>query len=465
MRRSVLLIDRSLLRTIFIICILWLVALATGPVIVGFHFGVRELVIFLVALLLAIMLLFPSQRVLQLGFVLWILTFGFGWRTLYITPILNIHPSEVAVDILFVSTLAMAIVNRKKIDFSIPVIIPLLMGFAVLGVITAIGRGTRIDVVLEEFKVFVVLVPSYYVVKWLVVTRRDWERAALLCIAVATYVSILGLLDYFAPGFSLALAGRISGSTVSFAESYGGTSFARAGFSFYGSYTAGFFIFTFFGLTIHHFLENLGRDRVKSILFALAVIVQIVAMYLSGYRGLWYTASVFLIAYAVVYRRAWVLVVGALISIPFLPIDFLDRFQSLINTQYADSSQYTRIFRAQDALSLMQGSPLTGVGWGGSGYVHSDLVQIGANLGVPALGVFLLWIGSLIWQLLRMARRSDWVGGYASVLFATICGLTVLLAGEGLIVFVQLTIPVWFVFAMVHRLVDLSASVEAESSI
>ncbi len=461
MKQTAMPIDWSSLRTPLTIFVLLLISLALGPVIGIFKVGFRELAIVIVALLLGFLILVPSQRVLKFGFVLWILTFGFGWRTLYVTPYLNIHPSEVAVYLLFVEMFILALVTRKKIDFSIPLFIPILMVFAVLGVVTAMSSGRPADVILEEFKIFVALVPSYYVVKWLVVTRQDWERALLIAVLVVVYVSGLGLMDYFAPGLSRTVSGTGSTDPQYIALSINNiVSFERVGFIFYGSFTAGFVIFTFFGLSAYYFMSWQRALHVQ-IFLGVVLLIELAGMYLSGYRGLWYAMGVLLLAFAFVQKRAWFLLGATLVSLPFLPVNFFQRFQSLFELQYADSSQFSRMARATYALDQLRESPISGIGWGGSGYVHSDLIQIGANLGVLALACFVLWLLSIIWKMLKLSRYKSWGSGYAGALFATLCGLMVVFAGEGLIVFVQLMIPVWFLFAMAYKLIDLSAQEDA----
>jgi hypothetical protein len=231
--QTVMPFDWSSFRTPLTICVLLLISLALGPAIGVFKVGFRELAIVIVALLLGFLILLPSQGVLKLGFALWILTFGFGWRTIYITPYLNVHPSEVAVYLLFVEMFILALVTHKRIDFSIPLFVPILMAFAVLGVVTGLSSGRQADVVLEEFKIFVVLVPSYYVVKWLIVTRQDWERSLLIAVLVVVYVSGLGLMDYFAPDLSRTISGRAATDPQYIALSINNiVSFERVGFIF-----------------------------------------------------------------------------------------------------------------------------------------------------------------------------------------------------------------------------------------
>jgi O-antigen ligase len=200
------------------------------------------------------------------------------------------------------------------------------------------------------------------------------------------------------------------------------------------------------------------------IFVGVVLLIELAGMYFSGYRGLWYAIGVFLMAFAFIQKRAWLLLGATLASLPFLPVNFFQRFQSLFELQYADSSQFSRLARAMYALDQMRDSPISGVGWGGSGYVHSDLIQIGANLGVPALLFFVLWLLNIAWKMLKQSRSKSWGGGYAGALFATVCGLIVVFAGEGLIVFVQLMVPVWFLFSMAYKLIELDAQEDTSQS-
>jgi O-antigen ligase len=79
-------------------------------------------------------------------------------------------------------------------------------------------------------------------------------------------------------------------------------------------------------------------------------------------------------------------------------------------------------------------------------------------LGLLGLLLFLLWLILHIWQMFRLSRRPGWSGEYAAVLFATFCALGVVWAGEGLIVWTQMMMPIWFLFAMADQLNRLSSS-------
>ncbi len=438
-------------------------ALAIGPLVQILRVGVREVVILALIILMSLLLLIPSERVLRFGFTLWILTFAFGWRTVYLTPNLNIHPAEVLLVLLFFAMVGRAVIQKTTLDLSLPIVVPFFLLFGAFGIYVALSAGRVLDIVIEESKVFFAIPFVYYVVRWSIKSQQDWERAARWATAVAVYISCLGLLDYFFPSLSRALSAREDIPTTFLSQSYQGASFTRVGFVFFGNFAAGFVVFTFAGFSFYYVLRDLRTltDAPRRILMILFLALELGGIYLSGYRGLWYAVAFFIAVYTIFQRRALGLIAAGSLILPLLPIDFFNRFQSVFNTQFADSSQYDRIFRATRAYNMILQAPLTGVGWGGSGYVHSDFIQITANLGLFGIALFLLWIAGILWRLFYLTRRTNWVKEYARILFASICGLLVSLSGEGLIIFVQLIFPIWFLFAMSARLFELANQADA----
>ena len=444
--------------TILIVAGTLLISLVLGPIVYLGQIGLQELVVVVLAALVASLVFAPSERVLKFGFWVWIASFGFGWRTVHVTTALNFHPAEVLAWLLFIVLIARSIVRRDHLDFSIPAPILLIMPFVLMGMLIGVYMViANIDQIVQEAKIFLVLVPSYYVVKWLVRTRADWERAILLSVIVAAYVSALGFLDYFLPGLSQSLAGS-SANTLYVTEEQG---FGRVGFILYGSFSAGFLIFTFFGMSVHYFIHSLKGSDATRIVTGGIVLIELIAMYFSGYRGVWAAIAAFLVIYAFVQRRAWFLPAAIVAILPFMPSQFLERLQSLFNSSFADSSQVQHFSRAAFALDFVNRYPLFGAGFGATGYVHADLIQIAGDLGIPALLVFLSLVFGMIWKTWRLAQRPTWFGEYAGALFATICGLLVVLSGEGLIVWIQLMVPVWFVFAMSDKLAELASKESA----
>ncbi len=440
-----------------------LAAIAIGRLVPILRIGTREIAIVLMIVLMSALILIPSDRMLQWGFKLWIITFAFGWRTIYFTQNLNIHPSEVIAFLLFFAFLARSIIKHTELDFSLPIALSLFMLTAVFGTFTGFVNLVPADVVIEEFKSFVQIILAYYIVRWSIKTGREWESATHWAIAVAVYIGLLGLMDYFVPNISRAISGQQDIETLYAAQSFGGYTFSRVGFIFFGNFSAGFVIFAFLGFTVHFVLTRFGKgaNGLEQISLIAMLLIQIAGIYLSGYRGLWYAVAFFVIVYALFQKRAWGLLGVGLLALPLLPVDFINRFQSVFNLEFADSSQYDRINRATVAFNQFLQAPLMGVGWGGSGYVHSDFIQIAADSGFFGILLFLIWVAGILWQLFRLTRVSGWICRYAGLLFAMVCALLFVLAGEGLYVFVQLVIPIWFLFAMCSKLSELASESDA----
>jgi hypothetical protein len=114
-----------------------------------------------------------------------------------------------------------------------------------------------------------------------------------------------------------------------------------------------------------------------------------------------------------------------------------------------DHSAQDRKLRAIDAINDSFDTPF-GKGWSGAGWVHSDFLQVAANLGLIAGLVFL---GGYIYTMMRLGRQlpaslrsGDGDLGLTLVLsFIAVGGLLLM---QGVQVLPQMMLPVWFVWAM-----------------
>ena len=179
-------------------------------------------------------------------------------------------------------------------------------------------------------------------------------------------------------------------------------------------------------------------------------------MYLSGYRGLWITVGFFLLVYFLIQRRIWLLLGGVVASLPVLPAVFYARLTSVVDFNHLDSSELDRIARAEYAYNLLQQSPWIGWGWASAGYVHSDWLQLATNLGLPAAAALMLWLLNTMRSIYRILHASSWAAPYAAAILATLAGLVLTLGGEGLIVWPQLMLPIWFFIGLSDKLVELA---------
>jgi O-antigen ligase len=126
----------------------------------------------------------------------------------------------------------------------------------------------------------------------------------------------------------------------------------------------------------------------------------------------------------------------------------------------SDSSALKRLYRIQKTLVVFRQSPLDGWGWGSTGWVHSDLLQIAAMLGIFA---FLAFIGWYLYTLMRVVRlyrtsKEPWVWEESVAFITFLVGFIVVLSIQAAIVLPQLIIPMWLLFAMAEQLPRLVKS-------
>ena len=107
--------------------------------------------------------------------------------------------------------------------------------------------------------------------------------------------------------------------------------------------------------------------------------------------------------------------------------------------------------RALEAVNTVVESPF-GKGWSGAGWVHSDFLQVAANLGLLA---GLIFLGGYLHTLLRLVQHMPmWLKGTPQselglCLLLSFLGVGSLLALQGVEVLPQMALPVWFAWALV----------------
>jgi len=136
-----------------------------------------------------------------------------------------------------------------------------------------------------------------------------------------------------------------------------------------------------------------------------------------------------------------------------------------------DHSAQDRKDRALDALNSVIETPF-GRGWSSAGWVHSDFLQVAANLGLIA---GLMFLGGYIYTLLRFGRRllpylrEPEQGDLGLSLLLAFVAAGGLLATQGVEVLPQLVLPVWFVWTLVevwlHQTPDLLVASAAPVSV
>jgi hypothetical protein len=411
----------------------------------------RELIVALGALIVAV-IVFGGERGIRLGLVLWVLTLAVGYRTVEWTPTLRIHPSEILIWLLLACICAQReLVSRSRL--SLPWWLWLLIPFWVVGWWPLIPGGAPWDEMLNEFRDFLLLVPVM-VVTCIVLERRSYWRHLLLAFFVASsWIAFMGVTEYWFPGIEKLFPAFIRAAKPELTAD----GFVRAQFSFWGGSQATFICILALPAAIY--LTACWRKWTSRTAIILAAMLQLVAIYIGGYRSVWF---VLLIQAAVAcFLRvkkhglavAFVVVLVAVGGYQFIPKtnERLITGLAALQGKPIDHSAQDRKDRALEALNTVTETPF-GRGWSGAGWVHSDFLQVAANLGLLA---GLIFLGGYLYTLLRMVQympvwlKSTAHGELGLFLLLSFIGVGGLLAMQGVEVLPQMVLPVWFVWSLV----------------
>ena len=365
---------------------------------------------------------------------------------------LQLHPAEAILWTLFMALLLRVAVFRQ------PLRIPrfsyfgwAFLALVLVGGVVALARGLPLTVALRAMKPTLGIFPAFFVVYNVVGKTSTWLATAAIALVTGSYIALSGIGEYFLPGFALPFADFFFNEPVAMAP--GG--FRRGMFAFWGSPIGVFvpLIFTPWLL----FTRGAGLSLRWRGLAGGLIALHIVALYISGHRGLWIGFAVILLASGFVGdTRAWRrVIVIVILGWLLLPGEFYGRMEQLMTLDpSAMTRDIDRIQRVAGAWDLALMHPLLGVGWGGSGWVHSDWLQIAADLGFPALFCFMAWYGSVVIRVREVAKggTTAWTRAYGRALFASLAGIATAMLIEALIVLPELIFPVWFIFALASKL-------------
>jgi hypothetical protein len=395
-----------------------------------------------------------GERGLKVGFVSLVLTFGLGYRTMYLTSTLKVHPSELILwGLLALPILQPATWRQHKTKIWLPYWLLLFIPFWIWAWLRGLSAGIPWEEMFNEFRNFVLLVPLFIVAELVLADRTNWRHVLLAFYCMGAFIAGMGVLEYTVPGIKSVFSAFITQPVPSETPER----FARAIFSFWGAPAATFILVLSAPMAIvvwHWWSRSWQR-----VLTMLALIVQVLGIYIGGYRSMWMVFTAELLLFGILRRK--LLLAAACVLLPLLgpwllPAEAQDRalsgfFLLTGNPESIDTSGIKRWDRITSTLTGAFDQPL-GHGWAASGWVHNDFVQIAANLGLLA---GLLFAGAFLFTLWRVLRRvivpcfaDDQHLGLA-LLLSFISGGAILVM-EGVEVLVQLVLPVWFVWVLVE---------------
>lgn len=395
-----------------------------------------------------IIIMGKGQAGIRFGYFVWILTLALGYRTARVGDFLRLHPMVILISALCLMLIIYKLGEaRGKTRIFIPRWLWVFILFVAWGFFMALLRGLNIELVLTILMSVGVIVPIVILTYHVVVTENDWARAILAFYAVGTFIAVLGLLEFFVPEIRNILPGFV-------AEVYLGIDqfgFSRAAFSFFGSPVATFICGAALPFVI--FLYPRATTAAARLALLSAAAAMAAAIYIGGYRSVWLTLG---IVFAAVFalrrdfiRLALLLVLLAVIYF-IVPQSGRDRFSSIISAaggQFVDSSAAKRASRIEDTILTVIDNPI-GIGLSGSGWAHSDLLQITAETGWLGGLVFSLWFLHSLYRLIRLfLRRRDPLD---EALLGSMLVVMSILIFQTVMVLPQLSAPVWLIWALVE---------------
>lgn len=414
--------------------------------------GVRMVLAILAASIFLVIVGSGQKGSLGAGVYVCVAAFAFGQRTLHIGSQIRITPAEAIAWLLFLFLLFYARLSGLPVRSKLPLSAKVLAALALLAIFTSYLRYGDFQLGIAYGKLILLLIPAFYVAHNLVESPAQVKMIARILSVVLVVLSFLGVAEYFRLGFIDYLPGffTVPGPIA------GQEGFARAVGSFWGGPMLSAFLVLLFPLSLAHLASV--KNPFMRILFVAGLLLSVWFIYSAGHRGIWMAFLVSLLVYAYFSgaRRLVAVVILVAIAVQFLPTEFFDRIEGLYGA-HMDSSSAKRYGRALDAVAIALANPL-GAGWGATGLVHSDFLQVAGDCGIPALAAWLLFYWWAIKRLKNQIRlTTDGIEKRYMIGFAAaIAGFFIAFLTEAYFNLPEYWTPFWFVFALGARMVDLS---------
>jgi hypothetical protein len=409
-----------------------------------------------------------GRKGLESGVLWMVVLFFLGYRTFAIweetvygiVKIFKVHPIDFMLIFLFFK--AISITKNASIPIWLIAIIPMSLISLMIGIYAKYPPDVE---VLFDFKNFFLIVPVFLVTGVYLKDDRNLLEAAYYYILVITALSFFGVVEVQFPSVRSALAGFYN--DYEYEEYAIKDGFERAWFSHWGSVTVGHIIVCAFPL-IYYVRDKIGLLK-KPAFFYFSLVVNIWALYIAGNRADWIITFLIFFLYFFWYKKIHLgankLILGilsavlvAFIAIQFISDEAIQRFISGLiaiegEADYAkDSSGFKRQERMGIAWETIFAKPF-GVGWGVSGWVHSDFVQIASN-GGWILGI--LYAAAFLYTFLNGYNISTKNGlernekdGLVILLISNLCVAYMFVINNNYIL-TQSGVPLFFLWALLH---------------
>jgi hypothetical protein len=387
-----------------------------------------------------------------------ILAFILGYRTFSPIQGIGLHPIEILVYATIIRIIISGAIKYRKMPFAVKAISIFYVTFFIIDMLTRYHLF-----VVNEFKNALLLIMIFFVTQRIHFHKDYFIRLLKTYLFAATAISILGITEYLLPSFMSSLFGF----EIEVESMYAGSIFSRLAFLFWGSHLAANLIPPVFPILL---LLKAEKDSITNnkYLLTLLVITNLIAIYLSGNRISWLILTLLLFATIIQYRGSlipYMKTYTLFITICFVayiysqPVEgrYISTFKALmgnIDARY-DSSSMARMGRAKIAIESIIKHPFIGTGWSSQGWVHSDILQIAATIGI--IPGFLLFFAPILLLLrsfsLYLTRPPD-----QQTIYFCLCGLLIFIiisfCLNGNILLVQCGAPLFLIWSITDGFIN-----------
>ena len=355
----------------------------------------------------------------------WVISaFLLGYRTFEPVPGLKLHPIELFIYACIIRIIISNAVKYREMSLAISLLGIFFIAYFFIDLLTGYHF-----MVLLEFKNAFLLILIFFITQHIHFSKSYFVRLLKYYLMVASLISILGVIEYLFPSFMSSIFGFQSRSMNTPESIF----FTRLAFLFWGTHLAANLIAPVFPIIL---LLKAEKDSIvkNNYILTFLLMINLIAIYLSGNRISWLILTILLLTiifqyrnFLVPYMKSYALLV-TMIFVAYVysqPVEgrYISTFKALtgkIDTRY-DSSGGARMARVQIAINSIVEKPL-GTGWGSQGWVHSDVLQIAASVGIIPGIIFLI---APLFLLFRMYRAYLIAPINDQTAFFVCCGLLI----------------------------------------
>ncbi len=405
---------------------------------------------------LSILISFVKAKLSVLVNLLYVLVllFMLGQRSICIGEYIRISPAE-AVGLYLFSLLFFILRTRSLYPSGkwLPASGRWFLFFLFSSFLAALYYNRNLNAVLSYLKYPLFFIFAFYVIRRLVVDIYIVRKIILLLVLTGILTSLLGLVESVfvktASLFGGYLMPDLPGDIFGFKRAMGG---------FWGGpmLSAYLVLITPFVIALINLFKN--RLFIRASMF-IAFMCCTIFIILAAYRGIWISYIFGLIMYGFYKGKKGILFVLLLciaIYIFAAPI-IVARIEQLDPQRAAiASSAIGRYERIKDSIDIIKAHPVLGIGLGGSGLVHSDILQFASDGGILMAVFFILFYLNVLNGLRGAIRNTadPELKEYKIAFLSSLFGFFFSFFTEGYTNLPAVYVPFWFIMGMGYLLAN-----------